>query len=480
MGKKNLPPNQEHSAKTKTNGIGAILGSVGNVSGSVHEQFETDLAETNFFPAEDKNLVFNQLDADPSSFIKNPNVDIALLLDSGQDLSSEFLFNTAEDYIEPKQSKVQGSILNLDKPVDPHWFFTTHRQKTPKSAKNASIYRVYMGSLSKEESGLYDESIGYRPVFDTEKALACAEELYAKFPAESAGYDYVFDRIFSYGGRRKSVQPNEALYGALDSLKQQFPQFSEVLDSIYSYFLLKQFQAGKNEPKMQPILLNGPSGVGKTHFFNALADALCLYKEVLNISTVTASFVLTGSDPRWHNGSYGAFLSVAIKSKTSNPMIMLDEIDKITTGHDMKFPVANALIELLEPESSKRMKDESFGLEFDASNWLIFAASNDASKLPPYLYNRFNVFDIRRPEREARLKIYESMLGDEFPEIRWEDKVLEIMSDESIDFRSFKNKSRSVVASVLRKKGVPSKSERPLVITVFDLKASGVQFKKEL
>lgn len=181
-----------------------------------------------------------------------------------------------------------------------------------------------------------------------------------------------------------------------DDLITRFPNFSEVIEywrvqALLSTRLNTSFQSA-------PVLLGGPPGLGKTFFAYEAAKALGLFYEELNMSSVTANFVISGGSLQWSEGAVGMVAKTLASSPIGNPIIVLDEIDKSSSGN--KYSILGPFYPLLERHSARRFKDEALELEMDCShiNWVLTA--NDIFNIPTPILSRTKVFQIELPKSE--------------------------------------------------------------------------------
>ncbi|HEY9209976.1 MAG TPA: AAA family ATPase [Methylotenera sp.] len=181
-----------------------------------------------------------------------------------------------------------------------------------------------------------------------------------------------------------------------DDLQTRFPNFSQViqywrLQASISKRLGTSFQSS-------PVLLGGDPGLGKTYFSHEAAKAMDLHYAEVNMSTVTASFVLSGGSLQWSEGSIGMICRTVAESQIANPMILLDEIDKASGGY--KYDVLGPFYPLMEKHSAMRFKDEALDLELDASNINWIMTANNIANIPAPILSRAKLFHIEQPTRE--------------------------------------------------------------------------------
>lgn len=201
------------------------------------------------------------------------------------------------------------------------------------------------------------------------------------------------------GSHVKKLQNNKLLLERIDTLKENFPNFSEFIDFIKQESFLNEL--GLKTLTLPPALLVGEPGIGKTFLLNSLNDIIENENYFLDMGSVTAGMVLSGSSEKWGNGSPGYILNTLVNSKYANPLIILDEIDKITDGSN--HPVIPALLTLLEKHTARNFKDEFCSIKIDAShiNWI--GTANDKNIIPAPLKSRFSLFEIPNPNKEERV-----------------------------------------------------------------------------
>lgn len=179
-----------------------------------------------------------------------------------------------------------------------------------------------------------------------------------------------------------------------DDLKAKFPNFKEVLDFYKGQFRLKSL-TGKT--RIQPILLLGEAGVGKTYFAKELAQLLNTGYTFIDMGSLTSNWVLSGNNGSWKNAKQGKILESLMKSKTINPLILMDELDKARSGD---WDPTMVLYQLLEEINAKEFIDEYIDFPFDASSIIYIACANSIQTIPEPLISRFKIFTIQKPEDE--------------------------------------------------------------------------------
>lgn len=173
-----------------------------------------------------------------------------------------------------------------------------------------------------------------------------------------------------------------------------FPNFDEVTN-IFEVSAMGLSKIGA-PLEVQPILIVGDPGLGKTLFVSKLAEALRLPFFEIVLSTVTASFALSGGSIQWAEGAPGFISASLAVSPTGNPIFLLDEIDKCSLG--AQYNPMSAFYSLLERHTAARFMDEALGISLDASRVIWIATANDLNQIPHAIQSRLRVIEIRKPD----------------------------------------------------------------------------------
>lgn len=235
-----------------------------------------------------------------------------------------------------------------------------------------------------------------RPIFDRE--LEKLRRLNPQSPDYSVQYTYL-DTVLSLPWGKYDVENND--FGkARSSLDNDHYGLEKVKERI-----LEQIAVLMNYPEGKaPILcLVGPPGVGKTSLGQSVAKAMGRKYQRVSLGGLHDEAEVRGHRRTYIGAMPGRIIDAVKRAGSSNPVIVLDEIDKI--GADFKGDPSAALLEVLDPEQNCHFHDNYIDIDFDLSKVLFIATANTLSSLSQPLLDRMEVIDLSGYIIEEKIEI---------------------------------------------------------------------------
>lgn len=231
-----------------------------------------------------------------------------------------------------------------------------------------------------------------------EKELRKLERLNPQTPDYSVQYAYL-DNMLNLPWDTYTEE-NFDLKKVEEKLNQDHYGLEKVKDRILEHLSVLKLRGDLKAPI---LCLYGPPGVGKTSLGKSIADAL--HREYARISL---GGLHDEAEIRGHRRTYigampGRIIAALAKCGTGNPVIVLDEIDKV--GQDFKGDPSSALLEVLDPEQNSHFHDNYLDIDYDLSKILFIATANSLATVSRPLLDRMEVIEITGYIPEEKLEI---------------------------------------------------------------------------
>ena len=295
---------------------------------------------------------------------------------------------------------------------------------------------------------------------------------YAEFILDMPWDEYTTDN-FDLKNAKKVLDKD---HFGLEKVKNRIIEYLAVLK-------LKQDMKG-------PILcLYGPPGVGKTSLGKSIAKALGRNYVRMSLGGVHDEAEIRGHRKTYIGAMPGKILANLKKAKSSNPVFVLDEIDKVRS--EFRGDPSSALLEVLDPEQNNAFADNYLEVEYDLSKVLFIATANSLDTIQPALRDRMEIIELTGYTVEEKLQIAIKHLvqkqlkehGLGVREVKFSKeallKVIESYTRES-GVRNLERKIGSVIRSIAKAKAMDEEFAKE-VTPAFVLKALGAEiFDEEL
>lgn len=290
-------------------------------------------------------------------------------------------------------------------------------QESAKNQRNF-ILREQMAVIRRElgEDGTDEKVDEFQKRLD---ASGCSPEVYEKISKEIKNYKSIplssmessvtanyIDVMLSYPWNI-ATEENSDIKSAIDILDKDHYGLEEVKDRIIDYLAVHILNKKGNLPI---ICLVGPPGTGKTSIARSIARATERKYIRLSLGGVRDEAEIRGHRKTYVGAMPGRIVQSMIKAKVNNPLMLLDEIDKV--GSDYKGDVSSALLEVLDSEQNNEFNDHYMGVPVDLSNVLFIATANDISTIPGPLLDRMEIIEISGYTENEKYNIAKLYLVD--------------------------------------------------------------------
>jgi len=309
-----------------------------------------------------------------------------------------------------------------------------------------------------------------------EKVLQkCNDELdkLKRTPAMSPEYGVIVNylELLSHLPWSKASQDSLGLLHAEKILDAHHYGLKKVKDRILEYIAVLN---NSGNPRGQILCLVGPPGVGKTSLGKSIAE--CLNKKYVRIAL---GGVADEAEIRGHRRTYigsmpGRIINAMKRAGVVNPLIVLDEIDKL--GKDYKGDPAAALLEVLDPEQNHSFNDHFVEVDYDLSRVFFIATANVESDIPLALRDRMEIIHLEGYTENEKLHIAKQFLiekqcqenGLDISDVIFEEEaILKLINEYTAEagVRNLEQKIGSIIRKIVRRQ-VEAKEKKKKKLSV--------------
>lgn len=284
--------------------------------------------------------------------------------------------NQREYYLREELKVISESLGDGDNPVEEADAYRNRINKLGCSEEIKEKLLKECGKLSKMPSGSHEATV-VRGYLDK-----CLEIPFGKFTKDSINLE-------------KSRKILDKEHYSLDKVKER------IIESLAVFKRNPDFTG-------QIICLAGPPGVGKTSIVKSLAKSMNRKYVRIALGGVHDEAEIRGHRKTYIGAMPGRIVDAVIKSKVMNPIILLDEIDKV--GNDYKGDPSSALLEALDPEQNFSFNDHYIDFPVDLSKVLFITTANDVSAISAPLFDRMEVIELNSYTAEEKFHIAKDYL----------------------------------------------------------------------
>ena len=262
--------------------------------------------------------------------------------------------------------------------------------------------------VSKNETNEYKERIGQKIIPDyvkekLTKELKRLEKINSYSPEAATTRDYI-DNILDLEWDSKTEETKD-LAAAEEILNNSHYGLEKVKERIIEFLAVRQVTQNLNSPI---LCLVGPPGVGKTSIAKSIAKSLNRKYVRISLGGVRDEAEIRGHRRTYLGSIPGRIIYAMKQAKTCNPLILLDEIDKMSS--DVRGNPAAAMLEVLDSEQNKTFRDSYIELNYDLSNVLFFCTANAVDSIPDALKDRLEIITLSSYTKDEKIKIASNFL----------------------------------------------------------------------
>lgn len=263
-------------------------------------------------------------------------------------------------------------------------------------------------SLKEEEiQNLYEDVKNLKASEEVKNKIKSEIKRYEMLPIASPEVDIIrnyIDTLLKLPWNNYTID-NDDLMDVRKKLDETHSGLDEVKIRIIEYLAVKQMT---NSLKGPIICLVGPPGVGKTTLAFSIAKAMNRNFVKISVGGITDEAELIGHRRTYIGANPGRIITSLTKAKSSNPVFLIDEIDKMLKNY--KGDPASVLLGILDPEQNKYFSDNYIELDYDLSKVMFIATANYLEDIPEALRDRLEIVNLSGYTEYEKLEIAKNCL----------------------------------------------------------------------
>lgn len=369
-------------------------------------------------------------------------------------------------------------IASLEKTID-------EKVKTKMNEAQRAYYLKEKISVMKEELGDFSQDDDVIEIVDRVKDADIPKEVREKleaeikkltkmqpFSAESSVIRNYIEAVLDLPWNKETKDVLD-LKKASEILERDHYGLKDAKEKVLDYLAVKTLNPSMNGAI---LCLSGPPGIGKTSLVKSIAESMGRKFVRVSLGGVRDEAEIRGHRRTYVGSMPGKIMKAMKEAGTKNPVILLDEIDKMS--NDYKGDPASAMLEVLDPEQNKSFEDHYIDMPFDLSKVFFVATANDLRTVSAPLRDRMDILQLSSYTEFEKLHIAQNFLlkqaqkenGLANVEIKIPDKVMFKLIDEYTREAGVRNLKREII-NICRKlaREVVEKKVKKFNLKVSDL-----------
>ena len=370
-------------------------------------------------------------------------------------------------------------IASLEKTID-------EKVKTKMNEAQRAYYLKEKISVMKEELGDFSQDDDVIEIVDRVKDADIPKEVREKleaeikkltkmqpFSAESSVIRNYIEAVLDLPWNKETKDVLN-LKKASEILERDHYGLKDAKEKVLDYLAVKTLNPSMNGAI---LCLSGPPGIGKTSLVKSIAESMGRKFVRVSLGGVRDEAEIRGHRRTYVGSMPGKIMKAMKEAGTNNPVILLDEIDKMS--NDFKGDPASAMLEVLDPEQNKNFEDHYIDMPFDLSKVFFVATANDLRNVSAPLRDRMDILQLSSYTEFEKLHIAQNFLlkqaqkenGLANIDIKIPDKVMFKLIDEYTREAGVRNLKREII-NICRKLAREVVEKK---VKKFNLKASDLE-----